>query len=148
MINEILSIFKKVKVYKWIKKLLVRLLQAECNDLLDQITDRLETAWQNLTMSPTHSLSSEGSNLVRPPLSLIIDGKTLAFALETPLDKKFVAIAKRCETVICCRAAPLQKVSKTAFRALSYTYNGVLSENCERLKAINHFAKVDIVNGW
>lgn len=97
-------------------------------------------------MSPTHSLSSEGSNIARPPLSLIIDGKTLAFALEVPLDKKFLAIAKRCETVICCRAAPLQKVNKSAFTTLSYICDGIFSENCEPLKAINHFAGIDIVD--
>jgi len=44
-----------------------------------------------------------------PALVLVIDGKTLAFALEKELRRKFVKLARRCRSVLCCRATPLQK---------------------------------------
>jgi len=43
------------------------------------------------------------------PLAIVIDGKTLEFALEKDLQKKFVRLAKQCRSVLCCRATPLQK---------------------------------------
>ena len=46
---------------------------------------------------------------------LIIDGQTLQFALEKPLDMKFLELAKSCQVVVCCRAAPVQKVSYFLF---------------------------------
>ena len=42
-------------------------------------------------------------------LAIVIDGKTLEFALEKDLQKKFVRLAKQCRSVLCCRATPLQK---------------------------------------
>ncbi|NXF91448.1 AT10A ATPase, partial [Eubucco bourcierii] len=40
---------------------------------------------------------------------LVIDGRTLAYALEPTLEDKFLSLAKRCRSVLCCRATPLQK---------------------------------------
>ena len=52
-----------------------------------------------------------------PPLSssssskaIVIDGETLALALQASSRKLFVSICKEFDTVICCRATPLQKV--------------------------------------
>ncbi|XP_076808576.1 phospholipid-transporting ATPase VD-like isoform X3 [Clavelina lepadiformis] len=42
-------------------------------------------------------------------LVLVIDGKTLGFALQKDLQKKFVKLARLCRSVLCCRATPLQK---------------------------------------
>ncbi|XP_046854254.1 phospholipid-transporting ATPase VA-like isoform X2 [Xenia sp. Carnegie-2017] len=42
---------------------------------------------------------------------LVIDGQTLQFALTEPLDLEFLRLAKSCEVVVCCRAAPAQKAS-------------------------------------
>jgi magnesium-transporting ATPase (P-type) len=42
---------------------------------------------------------------------LIIDGQTLQYALEYPLALEFLLLAKSCQVVVCCRAAPVQKVS-------------------------------------
>ena len=41
---------------------------------------------------------------------LVIDGKTLAFALEPELQKLFLVLAGKCNSVICCRSSPIQKV--------------------------------------
>nr|XP_033801980.1 probable phospholipid-transporting ATPase VD [Geotrypetes seraphini]XP_033801990.1 probable phospholipid-transporting ATPase VD [Geotrypetes seraphini] len=40
---------------------------------------------------------------------LVIDGKTLEYALHESLQSKFLELAERCRAVICCRATPLQK---------------------------------------
>ena len=42
-------------------------------------------------------------------LALIIDGKSLTFALEKELSKTFLELAVLCKAVICCRVSPLQK---------------------------------------
>ena len=42
-------------------------------------------------------------------LALVIDGKSLTFALEKDLDKQFLELAIMCKAVICCRVSPLQK---------------------------------------
>ncbi|KIJ30028.1 hypothetical protein M422DRAFT_36734 [Sphaerobolus stellatus SS14] len=42
-------------------------------------------------------------------LALIIDGKSLGFALEKSLSKQFLELAIMCKAVVCCRVSPLQK---------------------------------------
>jgi phospholipid-transporting ATPase len=42
-------------------------------------------------------------------LALIIDGKSLTYALEKDLEKNFLDLAVMCKAVICCRVSPLQK---------------------------------------
>lgn len=42
-------------------------------------------------------------------MALIIDGKSLSFALEKELAKIFLELAVMCKAVICCRVSPLQK---------------------------------------
>ncbi|KAF9556105.1 hypothetical protein EC968_008445, partial [Mortierella alpina] len=43
------------------------------------------------------------------PLALIIDGKSLGFALEKDIEKVFLELAVMCKAVVCCRVSPLQK---------------------------------------
>jgi len=81
----------------------------QCKELLQQIKMRLDSQWPSYTVLPTHRYSTDQNS--RPPLALIIDGITLSFTLEKPLASTFIEIAKRCESVICCRATPLQKAS-------------------------------------
>ncbi|KAL5011267.1 hypothetical protein ScPMuIL_009818 [Solemya velum] len=58
-----------------------------------------------------------GASLGREPgspppkldLALVIDGKTLTFALEESVEKYFLALCERCSSVVCCRATPIQK---------------------------------------
>ncbi|KAL6702674.1 aminophospholipid translocase [Coniothyrium glycines] len=42
-------------------------------------------------------------------LALVIDGKSLTYALERDMEKDFLDLAVRCKAVICCRVSPLQK---------------------------------------
>ncbi|XP_020910212.1 probable phospholipid-transporting ATPase VD isoform X2 [Exaiptasia diaphana] len=45
------------------------------------------------------------------PKGLVIDGRTLVYALEKPLNLKFLTLASHCQVVLCCRATPIQKAS-------------------------------------
>ncbi|XP_039905065.1 probable phospholipid-transporting ATPase VD isoform X2 [Simochromis diagramma] len=40
---------------------------------------------------------------------LVIDGRTLGWALEDELRSNFLELSRRCKAVICCRSTPLQK---------------------------------------
>ncbi|KAK5130740.1 aminophospholipid translocase, partial [Cryomyces antarcticus] len=42
-------------------------------------------------------------------LALVIDGKSLTYALERDMEKMFLDLAVMCKAVICCRVSPLQK---------------------------------------
>jgi len=42
-------------------------------------------------------------------LALVIDGKSLTYALEKDVEKLFLDLAVMCKAVICCRVSPLQK---------------------------------------
>ena len=41
--------------------------------------------------------------------ALIIDGKTLVYALEDDMKLQFLGLAVDCASVICCRSSPKQK---------------------------------------
>ncbi|KAI9622323.1 hypothetical protein KEM48_007336 [Puccinia striiformis f. sp. tritici PST-130] len=42
-------------------------------------------------------------------LALVIDGKSLGFALDKSISKPFLELAVLCKAVVCCRVSPLQK---------------------------------------
>ncbi|KAG1668792.1 putative phospholipid-transporting ATPase VD [Nymphon striatum] len=42
--------------------------------------------------------------------ALVVDGRTLTFALDKELEKMFLKLALHCGAVLCCRVTPLQKV--------------------------------------
>ncbi|KAJ2370861.1 aminophospholipid translocase [Coemansia sp. RSA 2610] len=50
-----------------------------------------------------------GSNIDLESLALIIDGRSLDFALEKDVEALFLELATLCRAVICCRVSPLQK---------------------------------------
>ncbi|KAI0023237.1 hypothetical protein F4780DRAFT_103195 [Xylariomycetidae sp. FL0641] len=52
--------------------------------------------------------NAEGS-VEMDTLALIIDGKSLTYALEPEMQKMFYDLAVMCKAVICCRVSPLQK---------------------------------------
>jgi phospholipid-transporting ATPase len=53
--------------------------------------------------------SQSASQAELETLALVIDGKSLTFALERDLEKSFLDLAVMCKAVICCRVSPLQK---------------------------------------
>ncbi|RMZ92371.1 hypothetical protein DV736_g361, partial [Chaetothyriales sp. CBS 134916] len=42
-------------------------------------------------------------------LALVIDGRSLTYALESDLERLFLDLALMCKSVVCCRVSPLQK---------------------------------------
>ncbi|KAM7475403.1 hypothetical protein LguiB_022646 [Lonicera macranthoides] len=71
-----------------------------------------------LKASVVHQLN-EGKSLLAAssenyrPLALIIDGKSLAYALEDDVKEAFSELAIGCASVICCRSSPKQKALVT-----------------------------------
>ncbi|RVE74070.1 hypothetical protein OJAV_G00037470 [Oryzias javanicus] len=53
--------------------------------------------------------SSHAASFSVHQLGLVIDGRTLAYALDSSLEDKFLAVARSCRSVLCCRSTPLQK---------------------------------------
>lgn len=53
--------------------------------------------------------TQRAGNAEMDTLALVIDGKSLTYALEKGLEKKFLDLAVLCKAVICCRVSPLQK---------------------------------------
>jgi len=70
----------------------------EIQDNLKDFEDRLKSSQADLDEEPT---SIE--------LSLIIDGKTLVYALDDTVRKDFINLCTKCSAVICCRVSPSQK---------------------------------------
>ncbi|XP_049574789.1 phospholipid-transporting ATPase VA isoform X2 [Syngnathus scovelli] len=58
---------------------------------------------------PPPSNWSSSSHAAVHRLGLVIDGRTLAYALDRSLEDKFLAVARSCRSVLCCRSTPLQK---------------------------------------
>lgn len=65
----------------------------------DSITQQIMAGRHQLT------LDSEDDQ----PHALIIDGKSLMYALEDELKQKLLELATQCASVICCRVSPKQK---------------------------------------
>ena len=42
-------------------------------------------------------------------MSMVIDGRSLSFALEKDLARLFLSLGSGCTSVVCCRVSPLQK---------------------------------------
>ncbi|KAH7883148.1 Ca-transporting ATPase [Phlebopus sp. FC_14] len=55
------------------------------------------------------ALKNQRSSGELEDLALIIDGKSLTFALEKELSQSFLELALLCKAVVCCRVSPLQK---------------------------------------
>ncbi|OJJ01405.1 hypothetical protein ASPVEDRAFT_40983 [Aspergillus versicolor CBS 583.65] len=67
--------------------------------------DNAEATRDNLTKK----LQAVQSQTEAEQLALIIDGRSLTFALEKDMEKLFLDLAVQCKAVICCRVSPLQK---------------------------------------
>ncbi|KAM3163291.1 Phospholipid-transporting ATPase [Lachancea thermotolerans] len=52
-----------------------------------------------------HQVSQQDMN----SLALVIDGKSLGFALDSEIEDYLLSVGKLCKAVICCRVSPLQK---------------------------------------
>lgn len=75
---------------------------------LEQIQNERRYSTRDGATFPTSGASSPTPN--KHEYGLVIDGKTLAFALDSDLEKLFLLLAGKCNSVICCRSSPIQKV--------------------------------------
>ena len=50
-----------------------------------------------------------------PKIALVIDGKTLGYVLDQNIESEFLSVTAHCNSVLCCRATPFQKVSNACF---------------------------------
>lgn len=85
-----------------------RLLSEDMNLLI--VNEESKEATRNnleskLNAIEEHQISQQDMN----SLALVIDGKSLDYALEPDLEDAFLTIGKLCKAVICCRVSPLQK---------------------------------------
>jgi len=60
-------------------------------------------------------LTASSSASSHEAFALIIDGKSLTYALEDDFKKKFLDLATGCASVICCRSSPKQKALVMSF---------------------------------
>ncbi|XP_069754322.1 phospholipid-transporting ATPase VB [Narcine bancroftii] len=88
--------------------------QETCECLLDCILDdvRKHNGINCSTSKLTASFASTSSSLkppTKPNFGLVIDGKTLTLIIQGNMQKKFLDLAKCCQSVVCCRFTPRQK---------------------------------------
>ncbi|XP_075959614.1 phospholipid-transporting ATPase VB [Anarhichas minor] len=88
-----------------------RLLEEE--DLLINMSckNKLEcTSILDCTLEEVRRYSEDPRNVdTTQDISLVIDGRSLTMALSSDLQDRFVDLAKRCRSVLCCRVTPSQK---------------------------------------
>ncbi|XP_063777045.1 phospholipid-transporting ATPase VD [Pseudophryne corroboree] len=84
--------------------------ETTCEVFMNHVIDEIER--NILTNSPRklgEQLQNSRCEKEKLHFALIIDGKSLEFALHEALQKRFLYLTRQCRTVICCRATPLQK---------------------------------------
>lgn len=79
--------------------------------LPDQTAKAYPSGFAPFHMYPPSSPPSpwQSSAFMVHRLGLVIDGRTLAYALDKSLEDRFLAVARSCRSVLCCRSTPLQK---------------------------------------
>ncbi|KAG0668053.1 aminophospholipid translocase [Maudiozyma exigua] len=84
-------------------------LLAEDMNLLIVNEETKEDTRKNLVEKINALHEHEISEREKNTLALVIDGKSLGFALEPDLEDYLLYVGKLCKAVICCRVSPLQK---------------------------------------
>jgi phospholipid-transporting ATPase len=68
------------------------------------------TATRDNIQKKIDAIRTQGDGVIEiESLALVIDGKSLTYALEKDMEKLFLDLAVMCKAVICCRVSPLQK---------------------------------------
>ncbi|XP_028252087.1 phospholipid-transporting ATPase VD isoform X2 [Parambassis ranga] len=77
-----------------------------CDVLLEELKLEVQCGEDSLTvLTETPGATSDSVN----GFILVIDGRTLEWALQEELKSKFLELSCKCKAVICCRSTPLQK---------------------------------------
>ncbi|KAD4585112.1 hypothetical protein E3N88_22713 [Mikania micrantha] len=101
-------------------------------DMLNQ--DSKRAVKENIVIQMTNA--SQMIKLEKDPHAafvLIIDGKTLTYALEEDLKHEFLKLAVDCASVICCRVSPKQKAMVRSFNSYERIFWKRLSNFVEAL---------------
>ncbi|XP_043916326.1 phospholipid-transporting ATPase VD [Protopterus annectens] len=80
-----------------------------CETLIDHILEEVKYTQQRLGQVDVVCLPHVSSGELDCHFGLVIDGRTLEFALDDGLQSKFLEVTRHCRSVICCRSTPLQK---------------------------------------
>lgn len=78
-------------------------------DSLDNTRTSITVHTSNMFAATSSSSSSSSESHMRKEAALIIDGKTLKYALSCELRREFYELCINCKAVICCRVSPIQK---------------------------------------
>jgi phospholipid-transporting ATPase len=78
-------------------------------DSLDNTRTSITRHMNDLCGSDTSCSSTSSEHCKKDSTALIIDGKTLKYALSCELRREFYELCINCKCVICCRVSPLQK---------------------------------------
>lgn len=78
-------------------------------DSLDNTRTSITAHTSNMFAAASSSSSTSSEGQMRKEAALIIDGKTLKYALSCELRREFYELCVNCKAVICCRVSPIQK---------------------------------------
>lgn len=78
-------------------------------DSLDSTRTSITAHTSNMFAACSSASSSSSDGHMRKEAALIIDGKTLKYALSCELRREFYELCVNCKAVICCRVSPIQK---------------------------------------
>ncbi|XP_061165426.1 phospholipid-transporting ATPase VD-like isoform X2 [Saccostrea echinata] len=73
--------------------------------------DLLEHHIQQIERDTGGGQTSSSPQTKKQEYTLVIDGRTLAYALNEQLEDLFLDLAQKCTSVVCCRSTPIQKGS-------------------------------------
>ena len=73
------------------------------------INEENSTATRDSIQKKLDAVRSQAASGESDTLALVIDGKSLTFALEKDMERLFLDLALMCKSVVCCRVSPLQK---------------------------------------
>lgn len=76
---------------------------------LDNTRTSITAHTSNMSIAQSSTSPSSSDGQMRKDAALIIDGKTLKFALSCELRREFYELCVNCKAVICCRVSPIQK---------------------------------------
>ncbi|KAL5728725.1 P-type phospholipid transporter [Ranunculus cassubicifolius] len=92
------------------KQICITMINTDSNG--EKVTDQIVR--ENILMQITDGIDMiKQENDPHAAFALIIDGKTLTYALEDDKKAKFLELAVACASVICCRVSPKQKALVT-----------------------------------
>lgn len=83
-----------------------------CETLIDHILEEMkynDNMQERLEQVDVAYLPDVSNGELDSHFGLVIDGKTLEFALDESLQSKFLELTRHCRAVVCCRSTPLQK---------------------------------------